>query len=652
MTDELLSKWPPIQRKNGFGRIAYGYIMEGGDPKSLVPDPEQVKLINEALDFLDAGHALRTTANWLTEANNGRTISHVGLDKLWKRLRGGDASSARQKKIDRYEELKTKKRTQEQRVKANLGRKLGAEKRRILAAEKRISKMEEAYEERTKSLQEVIDTPANVFTEFESIPEEVDERDVIFKPNEGPQTEFLAASELQVLFGGSAGGGKSYAMLADPMRYFHNPNFRGLLLRRTNDELKELKWKSQMLYPQIFKGAKWSEKSSEWRFPSGATFWLTYLERDEDVLRYQGQSFTWIGVDELTQYATPFAWNYLSSRLRTDDPTLPLFMRATTNPGGPGHAWVKKMFIDPAPRNRSFDATDIETGATLVEPLVFPEGHKQAGQPNPDGGKPLFKRRFIPSSVFDNPYLANTSYIQTLYSLPENERRKLLEGDWSISEGAAFAEFRENIHTCEPFEIPYNWTRFRSCDYGFGSASAVHWFAIDPAFETLYVYRELYTSKKTGEELAQMILAEERKARERITYGVLDSSCWHQRGASGPTIAEAMIRQGCLWRPSDRSQGSRVAGRIRLHELLKEQDLGDRKLPGIVFFNNCRQIITDLPSIPTDPKGTDDIDPRYANDHAYDSIRYGIMSRPRSWSLFDDMQTRNTWRPSDATFGY
>lgn len=643
--------WPVIKRERDFGRVPYGYVVKGGDPKSLVPDPGQVILIEEALDFLDAGHSLRTTANWLTEAN-GHSISHAGLGKIWKRLRESNALSVRTQKLSAIEEDKKKRKTREQRVKATLGRKLGAEKRRILNAEKRIQKMEEAYEERAGIVKEIEATPANVFTEFEAVPDTVNEKEIVFKPNEGPQTEFLAAPELQVLFGGSAGGGKSYAMLADPMRYFHNPNFRGLLLRRTNDELKELKWKSQMLYPQIFKGAKWSEKSSEWRFPSGATFWLTYLERDEDVLRYQGQSFTWIGVDELTQYATPFAWNYLSSRLRTDDPSLPLYMRATTNPGGPGHAWVKKMFIDPAPRNKSFNATDLETGKPLTEPSVFPEGHPQAGKPNPDAGKPLFKRRFIPSSVFDNPYLANTSYIQTLYSLPENERRKLLEGDWSIAEGAAFAEFREHIHTCEPFDIPHNWTRFRSCDYGYGSNTAVHWFAIDPAFDTLYVYRELYVSRMTGEELADLVLSEERKNRERVSYGVLDSSCWHQRGATGPSIAEAMIRKGCLWRPSDRSSGTRVAGRVRLHELLKPRDLGDRQVPGIVFFNNCRQIITDLHSIPSDPKGTDDIDPRYASDHAYDSIRYGIMSRPRAVSLFDEIQSGPKWQPANATFGY
>ena len=95
---------------------------------------------------------------------------------------------------------------------------------------------------------------------------------------------------------------------------------------------------------------------------------MTYLEQDKDVLRYQGQAFTYIGVDELTQYSTPYAWDYLRSRLRTVDPNLPVHMRATTNPGGPGHQWVKKMFIDPAVHNSAFWATDINSGETLRYP--------------------------------------------------------------------------------------------------------------------------------------------------------------------------------------------------------------------------------------------------------------------------------------------
>jgi hypothetical protein len=444
--------------------------------------------------------------------------------------------------------------------------------------------------------------------------------------------------------------GKSFALLADPMRYFGNKNFNGLLLRRTNDELRELIWKSKELYERAFPGARWSEKKSSWSFPAGGHLWLTYLERDDDVLRYQGQAFTWIGFDELTQYSTPFSWNYLFSRLRTTDPTLQqyLSMRATTNPGGPGHGWVKRMFIDPSPAGVAFNAIDVETNQVLC----YPEGHERAGEP-------LFQRKFIPASLYDNPYLTQDgSYEANLLSLPEQQRRQLLDGDWNVADGAAFSEFREKKHVIEPFEIPNDWRKFRSCDFGYSSHSAVHWFAIDPAYETLYVYRELYVSKKTARDLAKMVIQLERENGENISYGVLDSSCWHTRGNTGPTIAEEMILEGCRWRPSDRSQGSRVAGKNRLHELLKEVEYTKHdntivKRPGILFFNTCRQIISDLPVMPSDPKGGEDIDIRYSSDHAYDSIRYGIMSRPRSKSPLDwGTKQMTNYQPADSVFGY
>lgn len=467
-----------------------------------------------------------------------------------------------------------------------------------------------------------------------------EQQKIIFQPNKGPQTDFLASVEREVLYGGAAGGGKSYALLVDPLRYVSNPNFNGLLLRRRSDELRELIWKAQELYPKVFKSARWSERKSQWTFPSGARLWFTYLDREDDVLRYQGQAFTWIGFDELTQHPTPFAWDYMRSRLRTTDSNLPLCMRATTNPGGPGHGWVKQMFIDPSPPNKSFVPRDLETN----EELRFPANHTKAGEP-------LFYRRFIPATLKDNPYLyVDGMYEANLLSMPEQQRRQLLEGDWTIADGAAFPEFRVHSHTCEPFEIPHNWRKFRSCDYGYSSFSAVHWFAIDPAYETLYVYRELYVSKHTARDLARKVL--ELEAGEDISYGVLDSSTWHTRGHTGPSIAEEMVAEGCRWRPSDRTGGSRVAGKNRLHELLKIDEQIEQ--PSIIFFNDCRQIIADLQVIPTDPKGTDDIDPRYASDHAYDSVRYGIMSRPKSRSLFDfgNDFNKTAWKPMDPVFGY
>lgn len=464
-------------------------------------------------------------------------------------------------------------------------------------------------------------------------------RQVIFEPNPGPQTDFLSAAEQEVLYGGAGGGGKSFAMLADPIRDVNNPHFKGILFRRTNDELRELKSKSQQMYPLALKGAKWSERDSQWYFPSGATLWMTYLDKEDDVLRYQGQAFNWIGFDELTQWPTPYAWNYMRSRLRTTkDSGLSLYQRATTNPGGPGHSFVKKMFVDPAPWNTPFWATDIDTGQTLV----WPKGHSREGQP-------LFKRRFIPAKLSDNPYLAEDGmYEANLLSLPEHQRKQLLEGDWDVAEGAAFSEWNRDIHVVKPFEIPQNWTRFRSCDYGYGSRSGVLWFAVDPADEQLIVYRELYTTKLTAADLADLIL--ETEYGERIRYGVLDSSLWHNRGDTGPSLAEQMIRRGCRWRPADRSKGSRVASKNEIHRRLQVDEFTGR--PRMVFFSTCTNTIAQIPQIPLDKKNPEDVDTK-AEDHLYDALRYGVMSRPKSsvWD-FSGPSTHGSYQVADTKFGY
>lgn len=623
-----MSIWLDKTRPNKTAKIPYAYKESDHDPLVLVADEYKATMVEEALDYLEDGHSTRKTAEWLT-SKTGDRITHQGLIHIWKARRGPDSEkpSKRLKQLAK-ENRKRKPKTKAEKTLATAKRKQTDAKRRLTMAKKALNELQPAKELDTSNL------------DFSIIESEKQKQEVVFAPNEGPQTEFLAASEREVLYGGAAGGGKSFGLLADPMRYFSNPNFNGLILRRTNDELRELIWKSQELYPRAFQGAKWAEKKSQWTFPSGAKLWLTYLERDQDVLRYQGQAFSYVAFDELTQYPTDFAWNYMRSRLRTTDPTLPIYMRATTNPGGAGHGWVKRTFIDPAPANTKFVARDLESG----EDMVYPDGHEKAGEP-------LFYRRFIPASLKDNPYLMDGGqYEANLLSLPEMQRRQLLEGDWAVADGAAFSEFRSSVHVIEPYDIPTDWRRFRSCDYGYSSYSAVHWFAIDPSYGTLVNYRELYLSKHTGRDLAKAVI--EAEGGERIDYGVLDSSCWHNRGQLGPSIAEEMIAQGTRWRPSDRTNGARVAGKNRFHEVLKiDEDTG---LPGIQFFNTCRQIIADLPVIPADPRGSDDIDPRYASDHAYDSVRYAVMSRPKAFSPFDMGQgiPQQVWRPADTTFGY
>jgi len=238
-------------------------------------------------------------------------------------------------------------------------------------------------------------------------------------------------------------------------------------------------------------------------------------------------------------------------------------------------------------------------------------------------------------------------YEANLLSLPEHQRKQLLEGSWDTAEGAAFPEFNRRLHVVEPFEIPSSWPRFRAADYGYSSYTGVLWFAVAPD-EQLIVYRELYVSKVLAEDLAARVLEEEYG--EKMRYGVLDSSLWHKRGDTGPSIAERMILRGCRWRPADRSKGSRIAGKNEIHRRLQVDEYTDA--PRMVIFNTCRNLISQLPSLPLDKSNPEDVDTK-AEDHLYDALRYGVMTRPRS-GLFDldPNSGRTGFQIADSTFGY
>ena len=465
--------------------------------------------------------------------------------------------------------------------------------------------------------------------EVDTLPPNVQEhveKNIIFQPNDGPQTQFLAAPEREVFYGGARGGGKSYAMLIDPLRYCDKANHRALLIRRSMPELRDMINHSQRLYGQAYPGAKWREQEKEWRFPSGARIEFGYAENLTDVLRYQGQSYTWIGIDELPQYPTPEIYNFLRSSLRSVDPDIPVYMRATGNPGNVGSLWVKEMFVDPSEPNKAFDV-HIDTIA----------------------GRKSITRRFIPAKLQDNPYLMQTDdYMIMLSSLPEVQRKQFLEGDWSAFENSAFPEFDMSVHVVQPFDIPSNWLRFRTCDWGYSSAACVLWIAVD--FDNnFWVYREHYTQRVTADVFARQVM--EKEHNEYIRYGILDSSTWAKRGDAGPSIAETMIREGCKWRPSDRSPRSRVAGKLELHRLLaKDPDTGQPKLK---VFSNCTNLARTMPMLPVDKNNPEDVD-THAEDHAYDALRYGVMSRtvhPKSYDA-NRYTEKEKFKPADRVFGY
>ena len=452
----------------------------------------------------------------------------------------------------------------------------------------------------------------------EAVKKTVYKEHIIFQANEGPQTEFLAAPEKDVLYGGAAGGGKSYAMLVDPLRFCHRSAHRALILRRTMPELRELIDKSRELYPRAFPGAKFREVEKIWNFPSGAKVEFGFLERDADVYRYQGQSYSWIGFDEITHLPTEFGWNYLSSRLRTIDSEIMPYLRCTANPGGVGAHWVKKRYVDPSEPGQSFK------------------------------GKDGLTRKFIPARLDDNPYLAEDGrYEEILKSLPEVQRRQLLEGNWDITEGAAFVEFDTEVHVIPPFEIPIGWERLKGIDYGYASESACVWVAIDPSDGTLIVYRELYKKNLTGVDLGKLITEMELLDPFSVS-GVLDTSAWARTGTTGPTVGESLQKAGHKLRRADKN---RIQGKIQIHEYLKLKQSGR---PQIQIFNTCPNLIRELQSIPLDKNKPEDVD-THAPDHAYDALRYLIMSRPKindPLSQMRYMRMEQAYTPADAEFGY
>ena len=563
----------------------------------IKPIPEQLEVLHKYLQGVtEQKYSLREAAKLISQ-ETGRNISHVAV----KNYIDSDPS---------LEEQHKKKLAKRKAKLAKAKKALYVKERKVKAQEQVIKKATEQSTSHIVTDEELNEVPTDV-------QEQLKDAKVVFSANEGPQTDFLAADEKDVLYGGAAGGGKSYAMLVDPLRYAHKKAHRALILRRSMPELREMIDKSRELYPQAFPGAKFREVEKLWNFPSGAKIEFGFLERDADVYRYQGQAYSWIGFDEITHLPTEFSWNYLASRLRTTDPEIKTYLRCTANPGGSGAHWVKKRYIEPSESNKSFLGED---GLT---------------------------RKFIPAKLQDNPYLAKDGvYEQMLKSLPPIQRRQLLEGNWEVAEGAAFVEFDPTKHIVTPFQIPVHWERVKGVDYGYAAESCCLWGAIDINDGTLIIYRELYQKGLTGEELGSIIGNMELEDPFSVP-GVLDTAAWARTGTTGPTVGEALIKAGHKLRRADKN---RIQGKIQIHEFLKVKENGR---PRLQIFNSCPNLIRELQSIPLSKTNPEDVD-THASDHAYDALRYLIMSRPRVDSPLERIRglKREMHQPADSTFGY
>lgn len=285
---------------------------------------------------------------------------------------------------------------------------------------------------------------------------------ISIKANSKPQMEFLAASEYEVLFGGAAGGGKSYAMVIDPLRYIDVSKFTAIIFRRTFPELESsIIPAAKTIYYAA--GATYHEQKKVFTFPSGATIRLGFMQHADDWSSYQGSPLCGQYFDELTnflevQYTQMGIWN------RSECSVHP-YRRASSNPGGQGHSWVKQRFIDTCPAQHDGEPRYSDLARMWWQPMKSGNTfwHKA---PNGD----WLTRKYIPSRVFDNEDLLqnNPHYLAQLLSLDKSRMKAYLEGDWDVFEGQFFSMWRRELHVVPPIrqEIPSGFAKAGVIDYG------------------------------------------------------------------------------------------------------------------------------------------------------------------------------------------
>ena len=474
---------------------------------------------------------------------------------------------------------------------------------------------------------------------------------VVWTPQVGPQTFLLECPVFEVLYGGARGGGKTDAMLGDWVSHaqIYGEYAIGLVVRRERTQLVEMIERSKTLYTPL--GAVWREKDNMWRFPNGARLRFAYLENDTDAEAYQGHNYTRVYVEELTNFPNPGPILKLMATLRSAA-GVPCGFRATANPGGPGHLWVKQRYITVGPPYR-----------------ITRQEFK-----NPWTGETVTRERcFIPAKVTDNRYLNNPEYIATL-QLAANDNEKLLKawllGDWDIIDGAFFDEWSNAKHVIKQFIIPDHWPRFMSLDWGSAHPFSVGWWAvvpdefdglgergrilqphgrfIDPRYAyrndlptgALVRYREWYGSanhNNIGLKLHAEVVADgisEREMREpkndngraRIGLRVADPSAFKEDG--GPSIIERMGKapNHLMFVRADNTRIGRK-GAMGGWDLVRSRLVGLEDRPMIYFFDNCVDAIRTLPAVQHDPDNIEDV-LKGGEDHPPDEIRYMCMSRP------------------------
>ena len=451
-----------------------------------------------------------------------------------------------------------------------------------------------------------------------------------WSPQVGPQELFIRCPVFEVVYGGARGGGKTDASLGEwavhAERY--GENAKGLFVRRTRVALEPTIERAKQIFTPL--GAQWQEQKSRFVWPNGAVLYFRYLERDADADNYQGHDYTRVYIEELTQFPTDGPVNKLKATLRSAA-GVPTGFRATCNPGGPGHTWVKSRYIDPGPFQLVRE--------TFKNPF--------------DGSEIELSQVFIPAKLSDNPLLLENDplYVAKLQQSGSAQLVKAwLDGDWNIIEGAFFDCWSAR-NIVRPFEPPASWLRFRSLDWGSARPFSVGWWAVatDPyqAGEVviprgaLVRYREWYGStgkpneglKLTAEQVADGVKS--REQRDKIAYGVADPSIFREDG--GPSIGERMRRAGVQWRPADNTRIPGV-GAMGGWDQMRQRIIGDEDGPQLFVFETCRDFIRTVPVLQHDAHRAEDLDTE-GEDHVADEARYACMSRP--WIPKPKVSSRN-----------
>ena len=421
-------------------------------------------------------------------------------------------------------------------------------------------------------------------------------------PNE-KQRLFLTDRHRYVAFGGARGGGKSWAVRTKAILLACRwPGIRVMIVRKTYPELR-----ANHIGPMkatLGDLAAYKELTKEFVFPNGSVILFRYCQTTADLDRYQGTETDVLFIDEATQFTEEQFDRFKACVRGVND--FPKRIYLTCNPGGVGHGFVKRLFVD-----RRFRENE--------DPADY---------------------AFIKSLVTDNRALmeSDPAYVSQLRALPPKLRAAWLDGDWNIFEGQFFEEFRDDpahyddrrfTHVIAPFEIPESWSVVRSFDFGFARPFSCDWWAIDHE-GTAYLILQLYGCTgvpneglkwhpdRLFSEIARLEREHRWLKRRRIT-GVADPSIWDQ--SRGEAIVDFADRHG-IW--FDRGDNKRIPGWMQCHYRLSFDGEGR---PGVYFFNTCRHAIRTLPSLQFSATNPEDLDTSQ-EDHFADSFRYFCMSRP------------------------